>query len=102
MHTLAQESFRLARFWSLPIERKALKTVHSFEISKAAAARQKFRSLHLRQSCRLAGSQEKPTRGSKLRSVGFENRGSPRCGVASVRCRRTVSLPCTSVGTVAI
>src|SRR6266478_10104544 len=48
------------------------------------------------------GSHEKPTRGSKLRRVGLENNGSPRCGCASVRCRSTVNFPCTSVGTVAI
>src|SRR6267143_1304490 len=49
------------------------------------------------------GSQEKPTRGSKLRSVGFEKRepvpeqlpgtNTPQTGSGSVRLRRTVVLP---------
>src|SRR5258708_32664188 len=48
------------------------------------------------------GSHEKPTRGSKLRSVGLENNGSPRCGCVSARVRTTGSLPSASLGTVAI
>src|SRR5713101_1107540 len=49
------------------------------------------------------GSHEKPTRGSRLRRVGFEKREpvpeqlpgtkTPQTGSGSVRLRRTVSLP---------
>src|ERR1700730_11945938 len=43
------------------------------------------------------GSQAKPTRGSKFRSVGFRKYGSPKCAVEFVILRRLESLPWTSV-----
>src|SRR5579863_9044577 len=48
------------------------------------------------------GSQAKPTRGSKLRRVGFEKNGEPRKGVVSVTLINRESRFLVSVGTVAI
>src|SRR5438105_14621550 len=48
------------------------------------------------------GSHAKPSRGSKLRRVGLEKYGSPKWGRGSVMRRSVASLPCASLGTVAI
>src|SRR5438128_12341343 len=48
------------------------------------------------------GSHAKPSRGSKLRRVGLEKYGSPKGGRGSVMRRKVASLPCASLGRVAI
>src|ERR1700731_942712 len=48
------------------------------------------------------GSQAKPTRGSKLRRVGFEKNGEPRKGVVSVTLIKRERRFLVSVGTVDI
>src|ERR1700681_620078 len=48
------------------------------------------------------GFHTKPTRGSKLRSVGLWKKGAPKCGCASVKLIRLESRLWTSDGTVAI